>query len=528
MAIGSSLNKLFSTAGTSKPQTGTGYTNLNKFLGANQGNQLGQKVAGSLQTQIGGVKSQLGEQQTAFQTEADKNKLNTEENTQKRDEVIGRFSNASSAGGPLSDEDVSKVTQYRGGAYTGPTGLKDTSALSQQATDLAGQTTNLSPSGTQELLRRTIGGGRYTQGQQKLDSLLMDRSGLKQVGREAQTLGSDVNRANLAAQGQAQALKGQAAQFGQETTEKLQGALTGLDTAAQEQLTAAQASENDRLARIQAIQDFAAGKVAKKDEAGNTLKDQYGNILYDTVNPRGTTDSAGQLDYLKNLLSSQGVDQTEIDSLLGAGNFTQGQSQYNQQIGNINQSQLGESAYNIIQRNMNNNLHNLGSEYYTETSPDPDGYTNKIVNMDKVRQDLINGRLDPNSLKMDQNSEGDSPWNLGEIAQRENYTLNSTYNPQRQAAAQDFYGSRGLAGQALQGGNLDSLYTNLGRAIGNSQAAQNLTVQGVASEPIRNNYTALQQLLGQSPDMNKYSGDANYQAGNLLLNPDQIKRALGY
>jgi len=54
MAIGSSLNKLLTTAGSAKPQTGTGYTNLNKFLGANQGNQLGQKVAGNIQSQIGG------------------------------------------------------------------------------------------------------------------------------------------------------------------------------------------------------------------------------------------------------------------------------------------------------------------------------------------------------------------------------------------------------------------------------------------------------------------------------------------
>ena len=479
MAIGSSLSKLFNTAGTSKPQTGTGYTNLNKFLGANQGNQLGQKVAGSLQTQIGGVKSQLGEQQNQFQTEAEKNKLDTEENKQKRDEVIGRFSSASSAGAPLSDEDVSKVTQYRGGTYAGPTGLKDTSALSQQAQDLAGQTTNLSPSGTQELLRRTIGGGRYTQGQQKLDSLLMDRSGLKQVGREAQTLGSDVNRANLAAQGQAQALKGQAAQFGQETTGKLQGALTGLDTEAQGQLAAAQAAENQRLANTQAIQDFASGKIAKKDASGNVMKDAYGNTIYDTVDARGGTTGAGQLDYLSNLVKQSGANEAEFQQLFGKGGFAE-----------------ATAAADAIKQQAS-----------AQFQPDIDKFTQLKESMERNHPDYARSQSYRNTVKQ-----------LNDAVARRNAMLAQIPNVAE---------GRGIAGQALSAGQQEALFKNLASTVANSGAAQNLTQQGVASQPLRSNYAALAQLLG-TPDINPYTSTDQYQAGQVLLNPDQLKRSLGY
>lgn len=539
MGIRSSMSRLFSDAGSNKEPTGTGYTNLNRFLGANAGNQLGAKVSGNLQNQIGTVQNQLQDEKTTFEKEAEKNRLNTTANATERDSIIGRFASPSTAGGELGADDVAKVGQFRAGQYAGPTGLQDTSALSQQAQDLASQTGNLSSSGTQELLRRTIGGGRYTQGQQRLDSILMDRSGLKQVGREAQALGSDVNRANLAAQGQAQALAGQAAQFGQQTQDQLKGALGGLDTAAQAQLATAQSAENDRLARVQAIQDFAAGKVAQKDASGNVIKDAYGNIQYSTTNARGATDGAGQLDYLKNLLTSQGANQTEIDSLLGAGNFAQGQSQYNQSLSDLQNRQRADAIIQSIgttgEGALTAGYRGTALEpYYTDqVNPYSGDSSGSVLNTQKLREDILSGKIDPNSIygNIDRGDGGGNPVamsSLGQLGNQVSYTLDGTYNPLKQAAAQDFYGTRGLAGQALQGGKTEDLYTNLSRAVANSQAAQNLNLQGVASQPIRNNYTALQQLLGQTADLNKFSGDPTYQAGNLLLNPDQIRRSLGY
>lgn len=555
MAIGSSLSKLFNTAGTSKPQTGTGYTNLNKFLGANQGNQLGQKVAGNLQSQVGGVKSQLGQQQTAFQTEAEKNKLDTEENKAKRDEIIGRFSSSSTQGTPLAEEDISKVSQYRGGAYSGPTGLQDTSALSQQAQDLAGQTSNLSPSGTQELLRRTIGGGRYTQGQQKLDTLLMDRSGLRQVGREAQSLGSDVNRANLAAQGQAKALAGQAAQFGQETTGKLQGALTGLDAEAMKQLESAQGVETARQAQLEQLQRTLQGnQVAKLDANGTPVLDENGNPVYET-RLTGTTDPYARIDEISKLLKDQGlVNQNQYEALFGKGTFSENKSAYDKQLADIQKQRVldtiaGTAAYapgvfvggggGLGEQVFNRGYDRRGDQYLDQFAA-----TEPIRNLSKQAQNYIASKgMDMTGASF--NAALGELFKTGQITEAQLESINpglsryggtfaSPYGNldpitgQRANALEGFKSATGLAGRSTLDSRQDDFYKNLAASLGqNSQAAQNLTKESVAAAPIRSNYAALSQLLG-TPDINPYTGEPTYKAGTVGLDAAQIKRALGY
>lgn len=527
------LSRLFQTAGTAKPQQGTGYTNLNRLFEANKQNQLGQKVAGDLGGQIGGVQTQLQQQQKQFTEESEKNKVGGQKDVEQREAVLGRFSSASGAGDQVTEDETKAFGRFTAGQYGGPESLKDTSGLRQTAQQLQGQVSNFSPSGTQELLRQSVGGNRYTQGQSRLDSLLMDRSKLTPVARQAQGLGQEIQRADLAAQGLAEANKNAARQFGQETQQKLQGALTGLDVEAQAQLTAARNAENDRLARVQAIQDFAAGKVAQKDANGNVIKDAYGNIQYSTNNARGATDAAGQLDYLKNLLSSQGAQQSEIDQLLGSGNFAQGQSQYNSDLSDIQKQQLNQATYEQILTNprIANELMGKYGVLNPDYNSDFGGSMYNGLDAERLKKDLASGAFDPNSVNWYNSTDdsGDSDLrNLGTTSQQNYSSYNNFYDPQRQYAAQNFYGTRGLAGQALQGGNLDALYANLGKTVGNSAAAQNLTLQGVASEPIRNNYTALQQLLGQTSDLTKYTGDPTYQAGNLLLNPNQLRKSLGY
>lgn len=91
----SNLARLSQVAGQAKQQQGTGYTNLGKLVQANLGNQLGQKVAGNVQSQIGNVQNQLGQQQQQFQTESEKNKVGSDADITKRNEVINRFAPAS-------------------------------------------------------------------------------------------------------------------------------------------------------------------------------------------------------------------------------------------------------------------------------------------------------------------------------------------------------------------------------------------------------------------------------------------------
>lgn len=470
------LSRLFQTAGTAKQQQGTGYTNLNRLFEANKQNQLGEKVAGDIGTQIGGVQTQLAEQKKQFDQEAEKNKVGGQKDVEQRDAVLGRFTSPSGAGGDLANEEITAFERFRGGQYGGPEGLKDTSALRQTAQQLQGQVSNFSPSGTQELLRRSVGTNKYTQGQSRLDSLLLDRSKLTPVARQAQGLGQEIQRADLAASGQAELNKNLAQQFAKETQEKLNAGLGGIDKAIQEQLTPAQQLEQDRLARIQAVQDFAAGKTAKKDAQGNVIKDQYGNVVYDTVNTRGTTNQYAQGNNLKELLKQKGLQQSELDQLFGSGDATQVQSQL-------------ESA--AAQRSsLQNQINALQSRY--DSAPYDYASESFVRSAQKTLQNQMN------ALRAQ---------------------MGSIQGPD--------YSNLGIYGNALQAGKQEDFIQNIARSLANSQQAQGLTEAGVASAQQRASYEALSKLLGKAPSETKYRVDdpTKYEQGKFLIDPEQIKRS---
>lgn len=497
------MSRLFQTAGSQQQQQGTGYTNLNRLIDTNKNNQLGQKVAGDIGTQLGGVQTQLAQQQEKFNKQAEENRLDTDTNKAEREAVLGRFTSPSTAG-TVSDEDVNKFQKFRTGEYTGPQNLGDTSAISQAASGLAQQTSNFSPSGTQELLRRSVGGDRYSQGQQRLDTLLMDRSSLTPIQRQSQGLGQEINRANLSAQGKAQLLKNQAQQFGTETTEALNKGLTGIDTSVQGQLTAAQEAEKARQANIQAIQNFAANKTPKLDASGNPVKDQYGNVVYDTsVNTRGTTDTAGQLDTLRQQLVKAGAQPEEIQQILGTQeNFGKTYGSYQPKLQELSGA-IG-SANKLAEQGDVSGLKSMASKYLS-----PDQYVQAMA-----AQRAGNTR-----------SAGDG--GAGALAGYINNVLSGKANAATAERNQILTSTGGIGGKALIGGQQEALYKNLAAALANSPQAQNLTEQGVASDAQRANYEALNKLLGATGS--KYSTTADkYQAGNLLLNPEQIKRSLGY
>jgi hypothetical protein len=70
---------------------GSGYTNINRVVTANQGNRLGQTVASGVQNQANQVKEQTTQATNKFDEDAQKNRLDTQENTNARSNVIGRF-----------------------------------------------------------------------------------------------------------------------------------------------------------------------------------------------------------------------------------------------------------------------------------------------------------------------------------------------------------------------------------------------------------------------------------------------------
>jgi hypothetical protein len=271
---------------------GTGFTNINRVLTANQGNRLGSSVAGGVSNQVQDVRNQTQQSQQKFQEEANKNRLDTDDARNKRDEVIGRFgqsgNNDSLAGTQevanqvgqnqvqqneqqsgvrkpiVSQQEIQDFTKYRTGTYTGPQQLNDFQSLLGNAseTQQLGDLTR-SSGGRQELLRRFVGGEGYNQGQQRLDNLLLGQSGtqgLNEARRNTRGLEQDVSQANTQASNQAQEYVNRAKMFGEETVGKLNEARDPISNEIDKQLAALQQEEQNRQGFYKNIQDTLLGQ----------------------------------------------------------------------------------------------------------------------------------------------------------------------------------------------------------------------------------------------------------------------------
>lgn len=460
-----SMQRLFQTAGTAKPQQGTGYTNLNRLFEANKQNQLGQKVAGTVGAQIGGVQSQLADQQKQFKEEAEKGQLGGQKDVEQREAVLGRFTSPSSTG-DATEQDVSAFERFRSGQYAGPQNLKDTSALKQSAQQLQGQVSNFSPSGTQELLRQTVGGGRYTQGQSRLDSLLMDRSKLTPVARQAGTLGQQINRADLAASGQAEANKNLAQQFAKETQERLTGSMGGIETAVQGQLASAQQAEKDRIA--------AMNEIIYASQGFKPTFDAQGNAVIDPTTGKQVTEKIDNSDLFKT-----------FDSLRGKIGQTGGEDFTKKLFGS-------EDQYSKLK-----NVYSLAKDYSPSSR------------LDSAQAKAFN--------ELSQFAIGKTPEERAAMGQ--GYIGDVLSDTARQNLSSSTFGGLGSTGGDLLKRISDSTKEALSR-----NAAEGLTEQGVASEQQRASYEALNKLLGRTAAESKLKKEGEtFKAGKSVYNPEFFK-----
>lgn len=242
---------------------GSGFTNINRVVTANQGNKLGQTVTSGVQNQANQVKDQTQKATTSFNEDAQKNRLDTDEAKNQRDQTIGRFSNANETSvQKATDDEVNNFSRYRTGTYEGPNQLHDYQTLAGKAqnTEMLGDLSR-STGGRQELLKRFVGGSGYTQGQQGLDNLLLGQSGnaLNQTRRATQGLQQDVAGANTQASNLAQEYANRAKIFGGETVNKLIDARNPISTKIDEQLNANQTLETTRKGNLQSLQNILNG-----------------------------------------------------------------------------------------------------------------------------------------------------------------------------------------------------------------------------------------------------------------------------
>ncbi len=225
-------------------QRGSGFSNINRILDANQGagQKMGQQIGGQLTNQANSVREGIQSSQNQF-------------NTQKN-QAAGVAQNAIGAGQGLiqgkgagvpsnetNDQYSARLSQstpnysqigqdLRAAQYNGPMGLQNAQKLQSQAATtaalgrLAGNT-----EGQTELLKSMVARpGQYNQGQSALDSLLLGQSGQKaiQAGRQPLVgLQDKAMGATSMAENQANALKTGIANNKAQTLSDLQNAVTG-------------------------------------------------------------------------------------------------------------------------------------------------------------------------------------------------------------------------------------------------------------------------------------------------------------
>lgn len=233
------------------------YTNLQKYMTANQGfnngQGLGAKVVNNINQAADQTKQQVNAAGNAFQQQA-QSQINTWNSAQ----PLVQQAVADPSTFVQNNDNVAKVTAARDAQYTGPKSLQDLQGennlanlqmKTQNVNDMANQ--GQTESGRFNLLRQMFGNQNYSRGQQSLDNLLVqgDKDQLRQMQATRQVAGDTANTLN-AAQQQAQKTAADATQQAQQvqtdTRNAFNGAINTLDTSLQSKVDAGNAL-NQRL-----------------------------------------------------------------------------------------------------------------------------------------------------------------------------------------------------------------------------------------------------------------------------------------
>lgn len=257
-------------------QRGSGFTNIQRVIGANTANRLGSTIASKVGDVASQTRSQLGQAQTQFQTKAEQEQSRLKQNAQKRDETLQNLG----ADVP-SEEQKNQFKELRSGESKGPSQLDNVFEIRNKTQEAQQIGKNLgSAGGQQALLQKYAGGQQYTQGQQRLDQLLLGQTGgqqLNQAKRAVTGIGGELERAETGASARSQGLINQAQQLKSDTLNKLGQGFSGIEASAEQQAAAENQKRLTEVASIEAIK-------AKLQQARDA-KDSGVLFGLDAVNP---------------------------------------------------------------------------------------------------------------------------------------------------------------------------------------------------------------------------------------------------
>lgn len=526
-----------------RKQTGTGFTNLNQYMNASQGNQLGAKVAGGVTNAANQASGNLQNAQNQFNTQSQANNLNTAANQQE----VANTINQANAGQDVNQQAVQDFAKFRLGQYAGPTTLQNQDQLvnqAQNAQTLGGLSSTAA--GRQALLQRYVGGNGYSQGDQQLDNLLLGQGSNAQLNAaraKTQNLGSQAqNAANTAAQ-QAQYYGNQAQAFGNQTKNTLNTNLTNESSALSSQATQANNARDTMVANLQKNWGTQGLTDAQMAAVGvDPTKSIYTENLGDYITRDALMANQGNVANAQNYAQAQnlgkltGSDVNSAGSALLANLRDPSQAgAFNADVGVTNKDLTGFNT-NLAQDQKNylnsliaggnnsavNNLQQVGDalKYGWQGTAASNSAKTDLANLGSK------GNYDPGILNnLDNTAQLQNLFNyqLGGQQSKAQGTVDAynkqldTYNQQLQSGQNTISGLQSQI-SALQNGTKDPNYVPLSQQLQQAQQAQNQAQQA------QNQFVSTNQLSGDVDNANRQLYFVNADQAKVNANIAAIKK----
>lgn len=393
-----------------KQKQGSGYTNIGRVIQANQGNRLGQAVAGGVQQagQQAQANVQQAGQQFGQQTQA--NRFDTDANQQLVQNVLAdpsQYAGPTDQNSDLSNQG-SMFSKLISGQYGGPTQLANDPQLQAQVGGVQQLGKALGSSGGQiGLLQQAVGGNNYGAGKQNLDQLLLAKTSgdaLGQARRQALGLGNILNTQEAGAQAVGQEMGARAQDFGKNVQNQFGQTVTTQDKALQDQATKAQTDRDEFYKKT--LADLQSGKITQKQAdllglgAGSQVTGDILGRLGSYVSENADKATA------QNVASSQ--DYARMDALRKlSGQYSPADAQALLQNYSGQNAQAGKfAAEDAVQADKTGFQTALGSQmqdYHNKLDPVQEGFKQAQDINNLVRQrDAAGGMMSPAGMAIQQ------------------------------------------------------------------------------------------------------------------------------
>lgn len=300
---------------------GTGFTNIQRVLGANVGNRLGSTIGQGVQQQGQQARQNVQQSSQQFQQQSEANRIGTQQDQELVTNVLGSPTQ-------VQNEQQNRFRQLMMGTYKGPKEIAESQKLmsqSQQAQFLG------EAAGTQggriELLKRFAAPdqAQYTLGKQQMDNLLLGQqeAQLQAARRATQNLTGLTDTKLAAARGLYGLLTADAQRVGEETQGKFGQTVTDFYTQLENDRIAAEKARQERIKQIQS--QYASGGMTQADIDRFNLQGLKGQYLYN-LNLGGYLKQAEDQATLQNVASEEQI--ARLNALKNiAGTTVQGEQQ---------------------------------------------------------------------------------------------------------------------------------------------------------------------------------------------------------